>query len=66
MKNDVQDAVSRPEEKFVGYKERFVAQELSQKEGINYEETFVATRSLTRRVMCAKEGLVQAQETPMG
>ena len=29
----------------VGYKEIFVARGFSQKEGIDYEETFVATRS---------------------
>ena len=29
----------------VGYKEIFVAQGFSRKEGINYEETFVAIRS---------------------
>ena len=50
----------------MGYKLRFVARGLSRKEGIDYEETFVATGSLTGRFMCAKEGLVRAQKTPMG
>ena len=45
MKNDVQDAVLRPEEKSVGYKARFIAQGFSQKEDIDYEKTFAATRS---------------------
>ena len=62
-KNDVQDAVSRPEGKsvvssiwiykiqheiddnIVGYEERFVAQGFSQKEGIDYEETFPSNGS---------------------
>ena len=50
----------------VGYKERFVARGFSRKEGIDYEETFAATGILIGRLMCAKEGLVRAQKTPMG
>ena len=56
MKNDVQDAISRPEGSsqfhhgvdgnIVGYKARFVEWGFSQKKkGTNYEETFAATRS---------------------
>ena len=57
-KNDVQDAISRPEGKFVvssiwiykihhavGYKKRFAARGFSWKEGIDYEETFAAIGS---------------------
>ena len=46
------------DDNIVGYNERFVGQGLSQKEGIDYEETFAATGSLIGRLMCAKEGLV--------
>ena len=50
----------------VGYKEIFVAQGFSRKEGIDYEDTFAATGILRVKLMCAKEGLVRAQKTPMG
>ena len=33
------------DDNIMGYKERFVARGFSQKEGINYEETFAATGS---------------------
>ena len=33
------------DDNIVGYKARFVAREFSRKEGIDYEETFEATRS---------------------
>ena len=33
------------DDNIVGYKERFAARGLSQKEGIDYEETFAATGS---------------------
>ena len=54
----------------MGYKEIFVAQGFSQKEGIYYEETFVASGIWGTRhedsCVKIKEGLVQAQKTPMG
>ena len=50
----------------VGYKERFIARGFSWKEGIDYKETFATTRSLTSRLMCAKEGLVRDKKAPMG
>ena len=42
----------------VGYKERFIAQGFSRKQGIDYKEIFASTGSLTGRLMCAKEGIV--------
>ena len=40
----------------VGYKERFIARGFSWKEGIDYEETFAASRKThDRRIMCANE-----------
>ena len=63
MKNDVQDVVPRPEGKYVvkhaadgsleKYKEIFVARGFSQKEGIDYEETFapVARYTFIRSVL---------------
>ena len=49
----------------MGYKEIFVTRGFSRKEGIDYEDTFEATRSLMGRLMCAKEGLVRAEKEPM-
>ena len=54
----------------MGYKEIFIAWGFSQKEGIDYEETFAATGIWdTWQVdSCVqiKEGLVEAQKEPMG
>ena len=70
-----QSAVSRPEEKFivpsavdgniVGYKARFVAWGFSRKEGLDYEETFVASKSLNTYMMSLMKILTFATRLKM-
>ena len=54
----------------MGYKERFIAWGFSQKEGIEYEETFAASESWDKwqEESCVqmKEVLVWAQKTLVG
>ena len=58
------------DDNIVGYKERFVAQGFSQKEGIDYKEKFGTTGSQdtwqSDSCVQIKEGFVWAQKEPMG